>query len=87
MAVHVCGLLLLLCTPFGAAIPLSSFYSYGSAAGDTLLSPNDDSSSTIQLPSPFLFFGTPYSSIFVSLCMNETAVCVYCIDGSEQNHT
>ena len=47
----VCGLLLMLCTPFGTAIPLSSFYPYGSAAGDTVLPPNDDgSSSAISLP-------------------------------------
>ena len=80
MAVHVCGLLLMLCTPFGAAIPLSSFYSYGSAVGDTLLPTSDDgSSSAIQLPAPFLFFGSAYTTIFVSLSMSETAVCVYCI--------
>ena len=69
----VCGLLLMLCTPFGTAIPLSSFYPYGSAAGDYLLPPNDDgSSSAISLPTPYLYFGTSYTSIYVSLRMNES---------------
>ena len=63
------GLFLMLCTSFGTAIPLSSFYSYGSGVGDAALPPNDDgSSSAIPLPSPpFLYFGTSYTSIFVSL--------------------
>ena len=38
----VCGLLLMLCTPFVTAIPLSSFYPYGLAADDFLLPPYDD---------------------------------------------
>eukprot|EP00731_Ephydatia_muelleri_P016403 Em0009g827a len=60
-------LLLLLRLPSGTTVPLSSFYSYGSAAGDTLLPPNDDGSSpSIPLPAPFLFFGTYYSTIFVN---------------------
>ena len=84
MAVHVCGLLLMLCTPFGATIPLSSFYSYGSAVDDFLLPMSDDgSSSAIPLPAPFLFFGGSYTTIFVSLRISETAVCVYSIVGSE----
>ena len=62
------ALMLLLTIPSGTTIPLSSFYSYGSAAGDTLLPPSDDGSSpNISLPAPFLFFGTYYSTIFVSL--------------------
>ena len=59
---------LLLSIPSGRAIPLSSFYSYGFAANDTLLPPNnDDSSPSITLPAPFLFFGTNYSTVSVSL--------------------
>eukprot|EP00731_Ephydatia_muelleri_P034219 Em0051g11a len=59
--------MLLLSIPSGIAIPLSSFYSYGSAAGDTLLPPNDDlASSDIVLPTPFLFFGANYSTVFVN---------------------
>ena len=60
-------LLLLLRLPSGTTVPLSSFYSYGSAAGDTLLPPNDDGSSpNITLPALFMFYGTYYSTIFVS---------------------
>ena len=69
----VCGLLLMLCTPFGTAIPLSSFYPYGSAAGDALLPSSDDgSSSAISLPTPYLYYGTSYRNIFVSLRMRKT---------------
>ena len=71
----VCGLLLMLCTPFGTAIPRSSFYQYGSKAGDSLLPSSDDgSSNAIQLPMPFLFYGNSYTNIFVSLRLSETAV-------------
>ena len=66
--------MLLLSIPSGIAIPLSSFYSYGSAAGDTLLPPNDDlASSDIVLPTPFLFFGANYSTVFVSLLYSSAA--------------
>ena len=62
------GLLLVMCTPLGTAIPLSSFYSYGSAAGDNRLPTTDDGSSTVvSLPSSFLFFGTSYTTLYVSL--------------------
>ena len=68
------GLLLILCTPFGTAIPLSSFYPFGSSAGDTGLGPIDDgSSAAISLPTSVSFYGTSYTSIFVSsfsACMN-----------------
>eukprot|EP00731_Ephydatia_muelleri_P016532 Em0009g956a len=61
------ALMLLLSIPSGSTIPLSSFYSYGSTAGDTLLPrTNDGSSPSIALPSPFLFFGTNYSTIYVN---------------------
>ena len=60
-------ILLLRCLPYGTAVPLSSFYSYGSAAGDTALPPNDDDSSpAITLPTPFMFFGTKYDTVYVS---------------------
>ena len=66
-------LLLLLSVSSGIAVPLSSFYSYGSAAGDSVLPPNDDGSSpAITLPAPFRFYGANYSTIFVSLsCMTN----------------
>ena len=60
-------LMLLLCVPSGIAVPLSSFYSYGSAVGDSVLPPTDDGSSpAITLPAPFRFYGTNYTTIFVS---------------------
>ena len=53
--------------PSGTAVPVSSFYSYGSAAGDSVLPPTDDGSSpAITLPAPFLFFTTYYTTIYVS---------------------
>ncbi|KAL5503422.1 hypothetical protein EMCRGX_G010370 [Ephydatia muelleri] len=67
VSMAVFGLLLVMCTPFGTAIPLSSFYSYGSAAGDSRLPTSDDGSSgAISLPSPFLFFGAAYTSLYVN---------------------
>ena len=60
-------ILLLSSLPYGTAVPLSSFYSYGSAAGDIALPPTDDGSSpAITLPTPFNFFGTKYATIYVS---------------------
>ena len=60
-------LTLLLSVPSGTAVPLSSFYSYGLAAGDSVLPRSDDGSSpAITLPTPFLFFGANYYTIYVS---------------------
>ena len=65
----VLGLLLILCIPFRAAIPLSSFYPYGSVAGDDVVPRGlDVSSDAIRLPTPFPFFGSLYANIYVSLC-------------------
>ena len=53
--------------PSGTAVLVSSFYSYGSAAGDSVLPPTDDGSSpAITLPAPFLFFTTYYTTVYVS---------------------
>ncbi|KAL5508939.1 hypothetical protein EMCRGX_G004208 [Ephydatia muelleri] len=61
------ALMLLLRFPSGTTIPLSSFYSYGYAATDTLLPQTDDGSSpAITLPTPFLFYGINYSTIYVN---------------------
>ena len=74
MMTEFTAVMLLLSIPSGIAIPLSSFYSSGSAAGDTLLPPNDDGSSpSITLPAPFLFFGANYSTVFVSLLYSSAA--------------
>ena len=58
--------LLLSGMPSGTAVPLSSFYSYGKAAGDTALPPTDDFSPPLTLPSPFRLFGTSNSIVYVS---------------------
>lgn len=51
--------------------PLSQFYPFGSAAGDSSLSANDDgSTSSIPVSVNFPFFGSSYNSIFVSVIMN-----------------
>lgn len=65
--VEVIVLRLLLSMTSGRAVPLSSFYSYGSAVNDTLLPPNDDESSpAIILPAPLPFFGTYHNTAYVS---------------------
>ena len=49
-------------------IPLASFYPFGLDANDCALPPNDDGSSpAVNLSTPFLYFGSSYSSLFVSL--------------------
>ena len=81
MLTEFTAVILLLSIPSGIAIPLSSFYSYGSAAGDTLLPPSDDSaSSAIVLPTPFLFFGANYSTVFVSLLSSSAYMAMYIKD-------
>ena len=47
------------------AVPLSSFYPYGTLH-DSNLGPNDDSSGQLDLSQPFVFFGVSYSQIYVS---------------------
>ena len=48
--------------------PLSQFYPFGSAAGDSNLPANDDQyTSSIPLSVQFPFFGSNYSSVFVSV--------------------
>ena len=45
------------------AVPLASFYSFGSSAGDTSLPRNDDGySSLISLSTAFPYFGTNHMS-------------------------
>ena len=72
--------LLLSSMPSGAAVPLSSFYSYGSAAGDSALPPTDDGSSPpITLPSPFRLYGTNNSIVYVSWFHSAFFICrVHC---------
>ena len=69
--------LILSIVPSGTAVPLNSFYSYGSAAGDSGLYPYYYyyywnyynycfHCPVITLPTPFQFFGANYSTIQVS---------------------
>ena len=52
---------------YGMTYPLSQFYPFGSAAGDRNLPANDDQyTSSIPLSVQFPFFGSNYSSVFVS---------------------
>lgn len=49
--------------------PLSQFYPYGSSAADSNLPANDDGyTSSIPISVPFPFFGSSYSSVYVSIC-------------------
>lgn len=51
----------------GTSLPLNLFYPFGSTEGDTSMEVVDDgSTSSIPLPVQFPFFGSNYSSIFVS---------------------
>ena len=50
------------------AVPLSSFYAFGTAAGDTSLGSNDDDvSPLINLPTPYSYFGTSQTIAYVSI--------------------
>ena len=63
-------LILAFSLPNTSAIPLIDFYPYGADQGDQVLSANDDGSTwAINLTVSFPFFGTDYSTVFVScLC-------------------
>lgn len=50
--------------------PLSQFYPFGSAAGDSSLPDNDDEyTSSIHISVPFPFFGSTYNSVYVGTRM------------------
>ena len=76
--------ILMICVSFGIGIPLSSFYTYGPTANDNSLGAIDDgpSSPAIIFPAPFAFFGTSYTSIYVSV-----NTCIICYNGFKyMNH-
>lgn len=59
-------LLVLLFLRQGTSVPLSEFYPFGQAVGDSQLGPNDDGSSpAITLSIPFRYFDTSYDTIYV----------------------
>lgn len=52
--------------------PLRQFYPFGPTAADNNFPANDDgSTSSIPISIPFSFFGTPHSSVYVSVRMLE----------------
>lgn len=54
---------------FVISYPLSQFYPFGSIAADNNLPANDDGfTSSIPISVPFPFFGSSYSSVYVSIC-------------------
>lgn len=54
---------------FVISYPLSQFYPFGSIAADNNLPANDDGfTSSIPIYVPFPFFGSSYSSVYVSIC-------------------
>ena len=56
------------------AVPLASFYTFGSSAGDTSLPRNDDGySSLISLSTAFPYFGTNHNAVYVSVHVHEYA--------------
>lgn len=55
---------------FVVGYPLSQFYPFGSTVADKNLPGNDDGSTAgIPISVPFPFFGSSYSSVFVSTCI------------------
>ena len=59
---------LLFCVSQVAAIPLANFYPFGTSAGDNTLGPTDDGRSPlIALNDQFLYFGTYYTDLRVSV--------------------
>ena len=65
------GLLVFVVLKLVGAVPLASFYTFGSSAGDTTLHRNDDgSSSLISLSTAFPYFGTNHRAVYVRAVQN-----------------
>ena len=58
---------LLFCVSQVAAIPLANFYPFGTSAGGNTLGRTLDGTSQIALNEPFLYFGTRYTNLKVSV--------------------
>ena len=72
MAAAKCAVLVLVavaCVAQVGAVPLSTFYTFGSGAGDSALGPNDDGSSPQISIQSFPFFGRTVTSLWVSHCV------------------
>ena len=64
---------------FVEAVPLASFYTFGSSAGDTSLPRNDDGySSLISLTTAFPYFGTNPNTVYVSVACIAAKVSSVC---------
>ena len=48
------------------AVPLSSFYPYGTDTSDSTVGPTDDGGAALSLSQSFIFFGISYDLIYVS---------------------
>ena len=60
------------CFPHVGGLSVSQLYPFGVAAGDQTLGPSDEgSSSVITLATPFTFFGTAQSFVYVSSCLHS----------------
>ena len=71
MATHELWTISLLCCSLVTAVPLSSFYPYGSANGDSTLGAFDDViSPSIATSVPFYFYGNAFSNLYVSASLN-----------------
>ena len=58
------------CFPHVGGLSVSQLYPFGIAAGDHTL--DEGSSSGITLATPFIFFGTAQSFVYVSPCLHFT---------------
>ena len=66
------------CFPHVGGLTVSQFYPFGAAADDQILERSDQgSSSGINLATPFIFFGTTHSVVYVSRSLHELAGFVY----------
>ena len=65
------GLLVFVVLKLVGAVPLASFYTFGSSAGDTTLHRNDDGySPLISLSTAFPYFGTNHRAVYVRPVQN-----------------
>jgi len=61
------------CFSYVGGLSVSQLYPFGVAAGDHTLGPSDEgSSSGITLETPFIFFGTAQSFVYVSPYLHFT---------------
>ena len=68
MMIRASGVLLLFLLRTSLCIPFDQLYPFGAAEGDSQVPQGDDNSSPrLDLQKQFLFYGQPYSSLYVSV--------------------